>query len=159
MTTLVEILRDAAALLAQAQERLAQVLAQLGATRAQHAGTAPVADVVALGSNDLATRETSRFAYPQDFLEFWNTYPLKRDKRKALLAWRKAVVRADASAICAGAKRYADDPNRVAQFTKYAEGWLNADAWEDAPLPPRDSGRPPGPMERAHVLAARLEET
>ena len=39
--------------------------------------------------------------------------------------------------ILAGAIRYRDDPNRVDQFTKYAEGWLNADGWEDEPLPPR----------------------
>jgi len=70
-------------------------------------------------------------------LEFWNVYPLKRDKRKALLAWRNAIARATATVILQGARRYREDPNRVDGFTKYAEGWLNGDGWEDEPLPAR----------------------
>ena len=89
--------------------------------------------------------------YTQDFLEFWSVYPLHRDKRKAQSAWRKSVVRLGATAsanpaeakaqIIAGAIRYRDDPNRDPSYTKYAEGWLNADGWEDEPLPPRGQSR------------------
>lgn len=85
--------------------------------------------------------------YDQDFLRFWEAYPLHRDKRKAQIAWRKAVRRLDATGganlhaamaqILDGAIRYRDDPNRVDQFTRYAEGWLNGDCWEDDPLPER----------------------
>jgi len=80
--------------------------------------------------------------YNAQFLEFWKVYPLRRDKRKAEKAWRNAVARlganADArAALIAGAIRYRDDPNRLAEFTKYAEGWLNGDGWEDEPLPSR----------------------
>jgi hypothetical protein len=80
--------------------------------------------------------------YTRNFGEFWEVYPRHRDKRKAFRAWRNAVARlgatADArAAIIAGAIRYRDDPNRLDEFTKYAEGWLNGDGWEDEPLPSR----------------------
>jgi hypothetical protein len=100
--------------------------------------------------------------YNAQFLEFWKVYPLRRDKRKAEKAWRNAVARlganADArAAIIAGAIRYRDDPNRLDQFTKYAEGWLNADGWEDEPLPTRLNGKEPAHREitEADYEAAR----
>jgi hypothetical protein len=91
-------------------------------------------------------------AYTRNFQEFWQVYPRHRDKRKAFKAWRNAVARLGATAdargaIIAGAIRYRDDPNRLDEFTKYAEGWLNGDGWEDEPLPSRLSpnGRRPDP--------------
>lgn len=76
--------------------------------------------------------------YPQEFLVFWNIYPRHRDKRKALKAWRNAIRRAAIEDINDGARRYRKDPNRREEFTKYAEGWLNGDGWEDEPLPARN---------------------
>ncbi|WP_277834783.1 hypothetical protein [Speluncibacter jeojiensis] len=75
--------------------------------------------------------------YPAAFEEFWTAYPRKSGKRKALEAWRRARRRADDAELVAGASRYATDPNREDQFTKYAEGWLNRDGWLDEPLPAR----------------------
>ena len=90
--------------------------------------------------------------YTRNFDEFWEVYPRHRDKRKAFKAWRNAVARLGATAdargaIIAGAIRYRDDPNRLDEFTKYAEGWLNGDGWEDEPLPARlnPNGRSPDP--------------
>ncbi|MDV6275400.1 hypothetical protein R3Q06_18045 [Rhodococcus erythropolis] len=74
---------------------------------------------------------------PDRFDEFWSEYPRRRDRRKAVLAYGKALKRSNADAIIAGAQRYAADPNREDQFTKYAEGWLNGDCWLDEPLPAR----------------------
>jgi len=106
--------------------------------------------------------KTYNQGYDAHFGEFWKVYPLRRDKRKAFKAWRNAVARlganADArAAIIAGAIRYRDDPNRLDQFTKYAEGWLNADAWEDEPLPTRLNGKEPAHREttEADYEAAR----
>lgn len=82
-----------------------------------------------------ATR--TRVDYPEQFEQFWNEYPIKRDKGKALKAWEKATRRADPETILNGATRYREDPNRSDQYTKYAEGWLNGDGWEDEPLPAR----------------------
>lgn len=75
--------------------------------------------------------------YPVDFLAFWDVYPLKRDKKAALSAFLAAKKRATVDAIIAGAMRYRDDPNREAEYTKYAERWLKADCWDDEPLPVR----------------------
>lgn len=77
-----------------------------------------------------APRATS---YPEQFEEFWKIYPAKKGKRKALTAWRAAVKRASNDEIIAGAKRYAADPRRDPEHTKYAEGWLNDDRWLDEP--------------------------
>ena len=118
-------------------------------------GTANLAqsqDRAEIARSSLSSSSSSKRAYnrgyEQEFLTFWSAYPLKRDKRKAALAWRKSVLRLTQSSganrrdamaqILAGAVRYANDPNRSAQFTKYAEGWLNGDCWEDEPLPPKD---------------------
>jgi hypothetical protein len=79
-----------------------------------------------------------RGSVPARFEEFWEAYPRRRDRRKAEKAFVNAMKRADADTIIAGANRYALDPNRVEQFTKYAEGWLNGDGWMDEPLPPRN---------------------
>lgn len=75
------------------------------------------------------------------FQEFWDTYPRRLDRRKASKAFVAAVKRADPDLIIAGALRYANDPNREENYTKYAEGWLNGDRWLDEPLPPRDGRR------------------
>lgn len=83
-------------------------------------------------------RKPQRQAYPDDFEQFWAEYPVKRDKGKALKAWKSATKRADNGAIIAGAVRYREDPNREDGYTKYAEGWLNGDGWEDEPLPSRE---------------------
>lgn len=120
-------------------------------------------------SKTLSTNQSSKTEKPYNtgynaqFLEFWEVYPLHRDKRKAEKAWRNAVARAGATAdaraaIIAGAIRYRDDPNRSNEFTKYAEGWLNGDGWEDEPLPPRlSNGKSPmvGSREWAEGVAKR----
>lgn len=93
---------------------------------------------------------------PPRFEEFWATYPQRRDRRKAEKAFRAALKRADADTIIAGAHRYATDPNRVDEYTKYAEGWLNGDCWLDEPLPPRNGNNgPPSKLRTAAELTAR----
>ena len=73
--------------------------------------------------------------YPKAFEEWWEHYPRKAGKRKALDAWRRARKRATDTQLIDGARRYASDPNRRDEFTKYPEGWLNRDGWLDDPLP------------------------
>jgi hypothetical protein len=85
---------------------------------------------------------TSRDAVPPHFEDFWAVYPRRRDRRKAEKAFTNALKRADPDTIIAGADRYARDPNRPEQFTKYAEGWLNGDGWLDEPLPARNGHHP-----------------
>jgi hypothetical protein len=70
------------------------------------------------------------------FLEFWNDYPRKSDKRAALRAFKSALNRASFEEILAGAIRYAKDPNLPdTKYVKHPATWLNGDAWENGPLP------------------------
>jgi hypothetical protein len=55
-----------------------------------------------------------------------------------------------------GLKRYRDDPNREDAFTKNPSTWLNADAWENGPLPAR--GRKLTNAENAALLAMKYRE-
>ena len=82
-------------------------------------------------------KKRKRRQYPDDFNQFWSAYPKNADKPVAFKAWEKAIHRADAEEIIEGAERYRDDPNRSDAYTKNAATWLNADAWENGPLPER----------------------
>lgn len=72
--------------------------------------------------------------YPAKFEQWWQHYPRKVGKRKALIAWKAARRRASEEQLIEGARRYAADPNRSDQFTKHPEGWLNRDGWLDEPI-------------------------
>jgi hypothetical protein len=70
------------------------------------------------------------------FKEFYSHYPRKSDPGAALRAFRSALNRASFEDILAGAIRYANDPNLPeSRFIKHPSTWLNADAWENGPLP------------------------
>lgn len=77
--------------------------------------------------------------YTSEFEAFWAIYPKKVDKRVAFKAWKNALDRASAEQITEGCSRYRGDPNRDDTYTKNASTWLNADAWDNDPLPPRIS--------------------
>lgn len=70
------------------------------------------------------------------FKEFWKEYPRKTDKRAGEKAFRSAMTRAAFEDILAGVIRYANDPNLPEmKYIKHPATWLNADAWENGPLP------------------------
>lgn len=77
----------------------------------------------------------------ESFARFWSVYPRKAAKGAARKAWPRAVKAAGPaggwSVIVAGAERYRDDPNREDGFTAHPTTWLNAERWNDDPLPPR----------------------
>jgi len=72
---------------------------------------------------------------PGEFDLFWKTYPRKTAKGAARKAWDK-LTEENRKAALAGAARFAADPNREETFTPYPATWLNAEQWEDEPLPP-----------------------
>jgi hypothetical protein len=73
-----------------------------------------------------------------EFDTFWSYYPKKVDKGAAIRAFRKAVKDEAVAVIIEGAQRYADDPNLPdKQFIKNPATWLNAEAWNNGPLPER----------------------
>ena len=65
------------------------------------------------------------------FNEFWKEYPRKLDKGAAFKAFRSALKRSKFEDILAGAIRYAKDPFRDPEYTKYPATWLNAESWEN----------------------------
>lgn len=85
------------------------------------------------------------------FAAFWKVYPRKTEKGAARKAWSKAVKAAggDPDRIVQGAYRYALDPNRVDEYTKTPPRWLNAECWDDDPLPARGTnGTKPTKLQR-----------
>jgi hypothetical protein len=129
-------------------EGRANLGANVGANPLQSpAAIADARKILGSGSKTSAPKSrTYNQGYDPAFLEFWDVYPRKRNKRAALLAYRRANRRANADAILEGAERYRDDPNREDEFTQHPSTWLNGDGWEDEPLPARiDRTRPPDP--------------
>ena len=83
-------------------------------------------------------KNNERIYSDSQFKEFWNHYPKKVDKGAALRAFRKAAKTKDVALIINGAERYAEDPNLPEkQFIKNPATWLNAEAWNNGPLPAR----------------------
>jgi hypothetical protein len=71
------------------------------------------------------------------FDEFWSVYPRKVGKQDALKVYARCLKKATAEQILEGAKRYANDPNRLEQYTAHPATWLNRGGWEDELLPKR----------------------
>jgi biotin operon repressor len=85
-------------------------------------------------------KNNERIYSDSQFDEFWNHYPKKVDKGAALRAFRKAAKSYDLDDVIAGAKRYAQDPNLPEkQFIKNPATWLNAESWNNGPLPSRSA--------------------
>lgn len=98
-------------------------------------------------------------AHAQDahtFDEWWSIYPLKKDKGRARTAFKIALKKTSIEVLISAAEAYRDDPNRDPGYTKYPASWLNAEAWENGPLPARGAGRQ---MTAVEVMAARARAT
>lgn len=67
-----------------------------------------------------------------DFIQFWETYPIKKDKGHARKAWRTARKRGVAAdVIIKAAQRYRDNPQRKPDYTAYPATWLNGERYND----------------------------
>jgi biotin operon repressor len=87
-------------------------------------------------NNNLKNNE--RIYSDSEFDSFWESYPKKVDKGAALRAFRRAIKNQDPAVVIAGARAYAEDPNLPEkQFIKNPATWLNAEAWNNGPLPKR----------------------
>jgi len=81
-------------------------------------------------------KRTGRQNYDYDsdpvFGHFWSVFPKKKGKPPAYAAWQKALQRgADPNVIIKAAERYRDDPSRDPGRTKYPQGWLNDERYND----------------------------
>ena len=111
-----------------------------GVVTGDEGGSAPVMTGVLTGDDLTITTEQEPSEQEQlnnKFEQFWAVYPKKDDKGLARRSFEKALKRASLEQIVAGAEKYRDDPNREQAFTKNPSTWLNADAWENGPLPSR----------------------
>lgn len=91
----------------------------------------PVSQELTVAAPAVPVKAKKRNDYPDDFEEFWRTYPRTKEKPPAFKAWKKALKSgATADEIIAGAARYAKyragEPER---FTKYPATWLNQGLW------------------------------
>lgn len=107
------------------------------------AGFAPADNAGAKKTIDKNTKEKELKTLVRDelgrrFDDFWKVYPRREKKAKAEAAFYKAAQVTDPQSIIDGATRYAEDPNRVKQFTRIPESWLNGHCWDDDPLPARE---------------------
>lgn len=66
-----------------------------------------------------------------DFAQFWEVYPLKKDKKRAHESFLKALELVDLETLIQGAKNYSNDPARNPDATKHPTTWLNGNNWED----------------------------
>ncbi|WP_052961447.1 MULTISPECIES: helix-turn-helix domain-containing protein [unclassified Leucobacter] len=94
------------------------------------------------------------------FDDWWAAYPLKKDKGTARRAFARATKKVSVEVLVAAARAYREDPNREQAFTKYPASWLNAEAWENGPLPARSGGQQGTAAERmARELTAGAQAT
>lgn len=124
-------------------------LRRIGALKEQRSEITPTSDVrsLRLVMSDHTEREGEPEGEPEApvvpagdrFAEFWEVYPKRVAKVAAQRAWAKALKRATAAEIIAGAVAYRDDRNRTSQFTAHPATWLNGGRWDDEPI---QKGRP-----------------
>jgi len=103
--------------------------------------------------NDIVRKNSS---YDSDFEEWWACYPRKKGKGDAAKAFKKALNLIDKDELIAKTIVFANDPNRVAQFTPYPERWLNEGRWDDEPEIPQH--RKLTNAENAALLAQKYRE-
>ena len=71
-----------------------------------------------------------------EFDAFWDAYPRKVGKGDARTAWTKALRKTDAQTLIHAAQALRDDPNLPEErYIPHPTTWLNAERWEDGPLP------------------------
>ncbi|MFD5599205.1 hypothetical protein ACFWHR_04025 [Leucobacter sp. NPDC058333] len=92
---------------------------------------------IEVDSSEVDTCANAHAQSAHSFDEWWNAYPLKKDKGRARTAYKTALKKVSHETLLAAALTYRDDPNRVHAYTKYPASWLNAEAWENGPLPQR----------------------
>ena len=90
-----------------------------------------------------------------EFIDWYLIYPRKASKGLAEKAYIKARKKVTADVLVQAAERYAADPNREDQFTKLPASWLNAECWDDGPLPDRNAGLSNQRPDRSAMLRAK----
>ena len=69
--------------------------------------------------------------YLAEFESFWNAYPRKNDKLKAVRKGKVAIKTKDPKTLVKAALRYAELKREDPEFIKHAATWLNDGSWEN----------------------------
>ncbi len=89
------------------------------------------------GNRNIDKKESENTLSPTKedaFVHFWQIYPRKTAKKKALESWEKAVKKAAAAVILQGAQAFAawcERNGEEPQFIPHPATWLNQERWED----------------------------
>ena len=130
----------------------------LPAREAAFTGRSAISDLsIEVDSSEVDTCANAHAQSAHSFDEWWQVYPLKKDKGRARTAYRTALKKVSADVLFAAAIAYRDDPNRVPAFTKYPASWLNAEAWENGPLPQRSATNGGTAVERMAERARAMQ--
>lgn len=76
--------------------------------------------------------------YPDAFEDWWNLYPRKQGKRKALNEWRRATKRTTREELNEKTQHFADFHHREGtdkQYIPLPTTWLARDGWDDELIP------------------------
>jgi len=95
------------------------------------------------GGSNQANEPEPVNSYPQAFEDWWNLYPRKQGKRKALNEWRRATKRVSRDELNSKTQRFADFHNHQGtdkQFIPLPTTWLNRDGWDDELIPRASHG-------------------
>lgn len=95
------------------------------------------------GGSNQANEPEPVNSYPQAFEDWWNLYPRKQGKRKALNEWRRATKRVSREELNSKTQRFADFHNHEGtdkQFIPLPTTWLNRDGWDDELIPRASHG-------------------
>ena len=90
------------------------------------------------GGSNQANEPEPVNSYPQAFEDWWNLYPRKQGKRKALNEWRRATKRTTREELNSKTQHFADFHNHEGtdkQFIPLPTTWLNRDGWDDELIP------------------------
>lgn len=81
-----------------------------------------------------ATKSAKKNAYPEEFEEWYRTYPRHVGKRKAFTAWKAAIKRVNPDTLMARTQSFAshvETQSTDQRFIPHPTTWLNRDGWED----------------------------
>lgn len=103
-----------------------------------------------------SAEETVDNPEPEGFTAFWNTYPRRVKKPRALAAYRAALDRgATPQVLLAAVRRYANDRNLPElRFIPHPASWLDDDSWLDDPEPFRREEH----FSRLDAMALRVDQ-
>jgi len=89
----------------------------------------------------------------EDFCQFWEAYPRKHDRKKAFIAFQKAITKTNLQIILNSLQAYKDNKPNYQDF-KLAATWLNGECWNDvwdAKFSPQSVSRPLSPRDQRYM--------